>query len=433
MHLMQHFKHNVNIKLIAICRLTHKMWSEIYRPARVQDLIGNEDERLTVMKWLSGWVRGSKPLLLVGPPGVGKTTLVHTLARQLDYDLIEMNASDTRNRDQLEQLIVPILVNTSIFGKKILLFLDEVDGISGREDTGGIESIVRLMRQPSIPVIMAANNKDAKIKEIAKVSKTIQFNAVTPRLLMLLLDSVLKDQGKNLSISEKSGIIDKAHGDVRLLLNILQAKLSGYDKTVNSKAEIDIAEAINRFFGAEDKDTARSFLLTADANYSDPRFGISTEERRKDMLGALFSSVISSRIDLVTVADILDVLSKADIIVGRIGRKRQWSLLRYIDYILAKDLFDKSRNKLIKYNQYSMRWDVMGPVFARSRSLKPVLDELARLTHTSTSTFGSFYLPYLIRIMINAKMIPTEITELSNMDEKAGIALAKEVERMRNR
>jgi len=432
MHLMQHFKHNVNIEQLQSVDL-HKMWSEIYRPARVQDLIGNEDERLTVMKWLSGWVRGSKPLLLVGPPGVGKTTLVHTLARQLDYDLIEMNASDTRNRDQLEQLIVPILVNTSIFGKKILLFLDEVDGISGREDTGGIESIVRLMRQPSIPVIMAANNKDAKIKEIAKVSKTIQFNAVTPRLLMLLLDSVLKDQGKNLSISEKSGIIDKAHGDVRLLLNILQAKLSGYDKTVNSKVEIDIAEAINGFFGAEDKDTARSFLLTADANYSDPRFGISTEERRKDMLGALFSSVISSRIDLVTVADILDVLSKADIIVGRIGRKRQWSLLRYIDYILAKDLFDKSRNKLIKYNQYSMRWDVMGPVFARSRSLKPVLDELARLTHTSTSTFGSFYLPYLIRIMINAKMIPTEITELSNMDEKAGIALAKEVERMRNR
>ena len=409
------------------------MWSEIYRPVRVQDLIGNEDERLTVMKWLSGWVKGSKPLLLIGPPGVGKTTLVHSLARQLDYDLIEMNASDTRNRDQLEQLIAPILMNTSIFGKKILLFLDEVDGISGREDTGGIESIVRLMKQPSIPVIMVANNKDAKIKDLAKVCKTIQFNAVTPRLLMLLLESVLKDQCKKLSISEKSAIVDKADGDARLLLNILQAKLAGYDKTANSKAEIDIAEAINGFFAAENEDIARSFLLGADANYPDPRFGMSTEERRKDMLGALFSSAISSRIDLVTVADILDVLSKADIIVGRTGRKRQWSLLRYIDYIIAKDLFDKSRGKLIKYNQYSMRWDIMGPVFARSRSLKPVLDELSRVTHSSTSAFGSFYLPYLIQIMINAKMISTEIAEVSNMDEKAGIALAKEIERMRNR
>jgi len=73
----------------------------------------------------------------------------------------------------------------------------------------------------------------------------------------------------------------------------------------------------------------------------------------------------------------------------------------------------------------------MGPVFARGRSLKPVLDDLARVTHSSTSTFGSFYLPYLIQIMINAKMIPTEIAEVSNMDEKAGIALAKEIERTR--
>jgi replication factor C large subunit len=396
-------------------------------------MIGNEDERLTVMKWLSAWVSGSKPLLIIGPPGVGKTTLVHALARQLDYDLIEMNASDTRNRDQLELLIAPILVNTSIFGKRTLLFLDEVDGISGREDTGGIESILRLMKKPSIPVIMAANNKDTKIKELAKLSKTIQFNAVTPRLLMLLLDSVIREQGKKLSISEKSAIVDKAHGDIRLLLNILQAKLSGYDKTATSKAEIGIAEAINGFFGAENEDTARSFLLRADANYPDPRFGVSTEERRKDKLSALFSSTVSSHIDILTVADMLDVLSKADIIVGRTARKRQWSLLRYIDYIIAKDLFEKSQNKPIKYNQYSMRWDVMGPVFARSRSLKPVLDELARATHSSTSTFGSFYLPYLIQIIINAKMIPNEIAEVSNMDEKEEVALVKEIERARSR
>src|SRR5919199_3562078 len=405
------------------------MWSEIYRPARVQDMIGNEDERLTVMKWLSAWVSGSKPLLLIGPPGVGKTTLVHALARQLDYDLIEMNASDTRNRDQLELLIAPILVNTSIFGKKTLLFLDEVDGISGREDTGGIESILRIMKQPTIPVIMAANSKDAKIKELAKVCKTIEFNAVTPRLLMLLVDHVLKDQNKKLSLSEKTSIVDKAHGDVRLLLNILQAKLSGYDTSANTSADIHIAEAINGFFGAENEYTARLFLASADANYQDPRFGMSPEERRKDMLGALFSSVVSSRIDIGDLADILEVLSRADIIVGRVARKRQWSLLRYIDNIIAKDLFEKSRNKSIRYNQYSMRWDVMGPIFARSRSLNPILENLAHAMHVTTSIFGSLYLPYLIRIMINAKIDPDEIAEISSMDEKAGPALAKEVER----
>src|ERR1700758_3161629 len=158
------------------------MWSDIYRPQNVEEMIGNEDARLAVMKWLSRWIDGGRPLLLVGPSGVGKTTLVHVLARQLNYDLIEMNASDKRNREELETLILPAFNNLSVSGRKMLLFLDEVDGISGREDSGGLESIVKMMKEPTIPVVMAANTQDStKIKQLAKVCKIVKFNPVPPR------------------------------------------------------------------------------------------------------------------------------------------------------------------------------------------------------------------------------------------------------------
>jgi len=99
------------------------MWTDIYRPQKVEQMIGNEDARLAVMKWLSRWIDGSRPLLLVGPSGVGKTTLVQVLARKFDYDLIEMNASDTRNREDLETLIMPMFNNTSVSGRTIVIIL----------------------------------------------------------------------------------------------------------------------------------------------------------------------------------------------------------------------------------------------------------------------------------------------------------------------
>jgi replication factor C large subunit len=136
---------------------------------------------------------------------------------------------------------------------------------------------------------------------------------------------------------------------------------------------------------------------------------------------------VSSKIDLDSLASILDVLSKADIIVGRIGENRQWSLLRYIENIVAYGLFQNSRNKGIKYNQYGLSWPIMGPIFVRGMSMKNLLLKLAQENHTSTSIFGSIYLPYLIRVMIDNEVNPKDFVKSLNLDEKSGEALAKEM------
>ncbi len=406
------------------------MWSEIYRPQSVEQMIGNEDARVAVMKWLSRWINGSRPLLLVGPSGVGKTTLVKVLARKYNYDLIEMNASDARNREDLETLIWPMFNNTSVSGRTMLLFLDEVDGISGREDAGGIESLVKMMKEPTIPVVMAANTQDnMKIKQLAKVCKIIKFNPIPPREVAMFLEHVLKSHKKELDAEEKILIVNNSRGDIRSLLNSVQGRVAGYNVTREDILEIDIADAINGYFSSNSLQEAKTFLSHADATYPDPRFGMSSDERRKDKINALFSSIVSSRIRYESMAPLLDVLSKVDVTVGRIGRNRRWSLLKYLDNIIAYGLFEKSRNRGIKYNQYSFVWPVMAPIFSRVQSIKILLSDLAEKTHNSKSIFGSFYLPYLVQIMIDNQVDPQEFARFLNLDEKVGEALAREMER----
>ena len=83
------------------------MWTEKYRPLRLDNFVGNLEARLHIVKWLNTWVNGKKPLLIIGPPGVGKTSFVHILSTDYDFDLIEMNASDSRTRDMLESRVLP--------------------------------------------------------------------------------------------------------------------------------------------------------------------------------------------------------------------------------------------------------------------------------------------------------------------------------------
>src|SRR5215212_3335093 len=389
--------------------MTMMMWSEKHRPRTVQEMVGNEDARLIAIKWLAGWVSGSRPLLLVGPPGTGKTTLVHTLATQLDYDVVEMNASDVRNKEALQARITPVFQNTSnLIGKKIMLFLDEVDGISGREDTGGLDTLINLIKEPTVPVIMAANKKSLKIMKLAKACKIVEFSPVPPRLLLLLLDYVLKSEGVKLGSDDKTSIIDIV--------------------------DVDIADAINGYFIADSLNEAMQFITRADVSYPDPRYRLmSPEERRKDILAALFSSIVSSQMEKHDLALLLDVLSRADMIVGRANALRQWHLLKYVNNLIATGLYEKSREKGIKYHQYPMPWPVMGPIFARSQSTRKILDELALALHISRSSAGLFVLPYFTRVMVDEKIDPVKFALDNFQDESVGESIAKEIEKVKRK
>ena len=133
------------------------MWSEKYRPKDIPEMIGNEEARATLLEWFAKWKKGTKPILVVGPPGIGKTTIASLISKKFGYDMIGLNASDVRNKSNINDVLRPVLGNVSVLGTP-MIFIDEVDGIHGRSDFGGVEALVAILKESTVPIILAANS-----------------------------------------------------------------------------------------------------------------------------------------------------------------------------------------------------------------------------------------------------------------------------------
>ena len=121
------------------------MWSEKHRPQMISDMVGNEEPRSVIMEWFAKWKKGAKPLLLVGPPGIGKTTMAYLVAKQFGYDMIGLNASDVRSKSRIKEILTPVLGNVSVLGTP-MIFVDEVDGIHSRGDYGGAAALIEILK-----------------------------------------------------------------------------------------------------------------------------------------------------------------------------------------------------------------------------------------------------------------------------------------------
>nr|AIE96483.1 ATPase central domain-containing protein (rfcL) [uncultured marine thaumarchaeote AD1000_80_D11] len=154
------------------------MWSEKYRPNHFLDLIGNEESRKLFVEWFTNWKKGTKPILLVGPPGIGKTTLANIAAKQFGYDLISLNASDVRNKKNINEILTPVLGSQTVLGTP-MIFIDEVDGVHGRADYGGGEAIIKILKEPTVPIVLAANTDSSdKMKSIKKSCENIRAETI---------------------------------------------------------------------------------------------------------------------------------------------------------------------------------------------------------------------------------------------------------------
>jgi replication factor C large subunit len=382
------------------------MWSEKHRPQIISDMIGNEESRAAIMEWFAKWKKGTKPLLLVGPPGIGKTTIAYLIAKQFGYDMIGLNASDARSKSRINEILTPVLGNVSVLGTP-MIFVDEVDGIHGRGDYGGAAALVDILKEPTVPIVLAANDDSLdKMKSIKKVVKIIYFKRIPPRLLRVYLENILKKENAKLSPGSLIKVIGKSHGDIRSMINLTQSLVTGFNpQTETSFESINVEDGINAFFKANSIEEARGVM-----------YSMQIDPRKK--IDAFYSSIITSDLDNTALAKYLEIISNADMLYGKIMKTQNWRLLRYLNDVLI-ELYQNDER--IRYSQYNLSWPLLNRIRWDGKKIKSLSSIMAKKLHLSSSAFVTLCLPYVL-FCIKNKTLELDI------EETFGDIIEKEIE-----
>lgn len=143
---------------------------------------------------LLGWIQKqtTSAFLIVGPPGIGKTTLVYRVLKKLGYTLVEFNASHTRSGIAFTKTILPLLRYGGVQewlrdgnNKRMGVLLDEMDGLSSGEK-GGLNELLKYLRawQPddgSHPLVLICNKLQGRpMEQIKRMCTTVVLEPPKP-------------------------------------------------------------------------------------------------------------------------------------------------------------------------------------------------------------------------------------------------------------
>lgn len=227
----------------------NRLWVEKYRPRESGDLIGHHEIVKKISDWLMKWFLihikktmkasyskenpGARAALLSGPPGIGKTTLATMIAKQLNFDILELNASDTRNKRELDGILIEAVSSRAISGNSFLevqnnnscnrlVIMDEVDGMGG-SDRGGIAELIKIIKVSRIPIICICNDRQSvKVRSLANHCYDLKLKRPTKNQIANRLVTIASQENLHVELNAAEMLVEQSGNDIRQALNALQ-------------------------------------------------------------------------------------------------------------------------------------------------------------------------------------------------------------------
>ncbi|OXV09713.1 hypothetical protein Egran_02535 [Elaphomyces granulatus] len=247
-----------------------RLWTTKYAPTSLGMLCGNKGPVEKLQEWLRNWRRNAKlnfarpgkdgsgkyrAVIIHGPPGIGKTTAAHLVAKAEGYDVVETNASDARSKKLVENGLLGVLDTTSLQGyfsgegkkiqsekKNLVLIMDEVDGMSAG-DRGGVGALAAIARKTRVPMILICNDRRLpKMKPFDHVTYELPFRRPTSEQIRARLSTICYREGLKIPPQVLDRLIEGTHADIRQVVNMLSTVKLG-DQGLDFEQGMEMSKA----------------------------------------------------------------------------------------------------------------------------------------------------------------------------------------------
>jgi replication factor C large subunit len=351
-------------------------WTERYRPDTLAEIRGNDAARDALREWAESWPDHRTAAIVHGSPGVGKTSAAHALANDMGWDQVELNASDSRTKSDIQRLAGRAANNTTLGAvgdaggsSRQLVIVDEADNFHGNADRGGSRAVTEIVKSAGQPVVLIANDFYEMSNTLRSACEEIDFRDVSKRSIVPVLRDLCRKEDVEFTDAALEAIASANSGDLRGAIKDLQATAQG--RSAITEADV-VAGRRDRTKGIFDY--LDEVIKEADAEAA-LKASYDVDETPDDLINWIEDNMPKDYAG-AELADAYGALADADRWLGRVRATQNYSYWRYAGDAMTAGVAAARREQKGGWTRYSppSYWSKLG----RSRGTRDKRDYVAR-------------------------------------------------------
>ncbi|UCG95224.1 MAG: replication factor C large subunit, partial [archaeon] len=287
----------------------------------------------------------------------------------------------------------------SLFRKGKIILIDEVDGISGRSDRGGVGAVIDVIKGSKFPVVLTANDAyDPRLRSLRRHCQLIKFGSVHLSSMTKRLADICEKEGVECERDLLKKIGRESGGDLRSAINDLESMARGKKKLEREdlkamgyrESKQDIFEVLKVIFKTRNVRNSIGIMRNAD---KDP----------DEIFWWLEQNITTEYEDPKEVAKAFDYLSVADTFRAKIRTRQNWRFRKYMIDIMCGGISVAKKEMYRKFSPYRppKRLAMYGVTKVQRKGIKEVCGKMKGKLHVSSRVIMKDYLPMFRFIMKN--------------------------------